>query len=176
MLGIDESQPTVEQGTIKVIKRPRTFDPKVLVYILRMIVIDLLPLDHIRSLGCRQLVRGLKGVDYIPPHKRWVRSLLAEWYELIRSMISAEMKGKPIALTHDCWSSDATKGYSGTTAHWIDEITDNGQPKWVMKQRCLGVRFLPPQHSAQRLMGCIEVFLSILLMFLSYMCGCNNRV
>lgn len=130
---------------------------KITSLIVQMLADDLLPIRTVEHSGFRELLKYLAPTYSIPCRRSITARLGAKYDELIQKAISlfesSDIDG--VGLTADLWTSIATQGFIGVTAHFIDST-------WEMRSVALASEQMEESHTgvniAQRLTEIASTF------------------
>ena len=83
------------------------------------------------------------------------REHVAKLYDATRNNVMHELKNGMdfYAATMNMWSSHGMTPYIGFTLHWIDN-------EWVLQNRCLGMKYVPEEHTGLQLACCLDEILT----------------
>ena len=111
---------------------------------------DLRPLSLVAGKGFRYLLHQLNP-DYHPPSATTVTKYLSLVYDDTKAELLLEMKGCPVSLTTDLWSSISKRSYMTLTGHFIS--TD-----WELQCTILATRPLDEKHTGVNIAAALRSF------------------
>ena len=116
---------------------------KIIKLLVEMVVDDMLPIATVEHKGFRNLISYLAPTFPIPSWRSITARVEAKYDELKAKAV--QLLGgdscQGVALTTDMWTSIATKGYIGVTAHYID-------PSWCLRSLVLSTEAMEKRHTA----------------------------
>ena len=104
-----------------------------------MCALDARPLSIVEGAGFRNFVRTLNP-DYNLSGRTTVTKYLHKIYLDAKAEVLDEIKGKPMSLTSDIWTSNALDGYISVTGHFIDD-------NWALKAKNLSTNVIYERHT-----------------------------
>ena len=116
---------------------------KIFKLLVEMVVDDMLPIVTVEHKGFRNLISYLAPTFPIPSRRSITARLEAKYDELKAKAV--QLLGgdscEGVALTTDMWTSIATEGYIGVTAHYIDQ-------SWCLRSLVLSTEAMEERHTA----------------------------
>ena len=85
-----------------------------------MCALDARPLSIVEGAGFKNFVHIINP-DYKLPGRTTIRKHLHKLYTDAKSDVIDQIKGKPVSMTSDIWTSSALDGYISVTGHFLDE-------------------------------------------------------
>ena len=104
-----------------------------------MCAIDIKPLSMVNGVGFRNFCHKLNP-SFQMPDRHMVGSYVTKIYEEGHAELIKDIKGCPVGLTTDLWTSHANQGYITVTAQYINSA-------WTQKTRVLGTRAVNKRHT-----------------------------
>jgi hypothetical protein len=115
--------------------------------LLKFIVMDNLPLSTVETNHFRAMMK-IACPEWNPPTRQTLRKRIIETAPSIEFDRDYVVKyGKP-CFTADLWTSRATKGFLGITAHFV---TTSSETTYTLQRKLAGVREFPPPHTGERI-------------------------
>ena len=103
-----------------------------------MCALDLRPMSLVEGLGFKNLMYSLNP-GYVVPTRNTTAKVLHKIYDDAKEKVISEMKGQPVSLTSDLWTSVANNGYISLTGHFIKD--------WTLCSKTLATRIIDERHS-----------------------------
>ena len=118
------------------------------------LVLDMKPLATVDSDAFQHMFSKAEPRYKVPSRSYFKDSKIPNMYEATKTKVMADLKkSDQVALTTDCWTSNATQSYMTVTAHYI---TSN----WELRNLVLQTRELECSHTADNLadalVKCVE--------------------
>ena len=108
-----------------------------------MCALDLRSISIVDGTGFQRFVHELNP-NYQVPSRKTVSHYVGMIYDEQKQMVQAQMRGCPVALTTDMWTSVASDPYMTVTAHFI---TDS----WVLQSCVLMTRATTDRHTGENI-------------------------
>ena len=90
--------------------------------LMRMITQDVQPFNIVNDKGFREFVKTLDALYKLPSKTHLRNVVLPNQYKIVKALLKEPLSGVDhVAITTDCWTSQANECYITVTCHYITE-------------------------------------------------------